>query len=215
MTPDERAAPERWPSGQRSRVVRQATHYALPAGGIMATSARGFGLVALMIGVGIVAILAGFAVVGSAFYQAKARVADIMESVDAVRKDAAIVAPDGEASLCADVIRRFARANLSRNFARMDFGLEAVSGGFRPVLTVCATAAQHGPGGVQAARTAHELLNRIGVLEQKAVLSDTVVSFAVGLTPAERSVCRVPFENALTACGEPVAASRITGGKAR
>ena len=53
------------------------------------------------------------------------------------------------------------------------------------------------------------------MLEQKAVLGDTVVSFAVGLTPAERSACRVPFENALTACGEPVAASRIAGGKAR
>lgn len=181
----------------------------------MTPAARGFGLVALMIGVGIVAILAGFAVVGSAFYQAKARVADIMESVDAVRKDAAIAAPDGEASQCADVIRRFARASLSQNFARMDFGLEAVAGGYRPVLTVCATAAQHGPGGVQAARTAHELLNRTGVLEQKAMLGDKVVSFAVGLTPAERSVCRVPFGNPLTACGDPVAASQIAGGKAR
>jgi hypothetical protein len=64
-----------------------------------------------------------------------------------------------------------------------------VPGGFRPVLSVCATA-QSGARNIPVAKRAHDSFVNIGVMEKGAVLSDSVVSYALRLTDGEQALCK-------------------------
>ncbi len=56
------------------------------------------------------------------------------------------------------------------------------------MLTVCAKVDAHGKLGVQVARGAHDTLAKVGRVEKGAVLTDTVISFALTLTDSAKPV---------------------------
>lgn len=168
--------------------------------------ARGFTLIEVMLVVAIVAVLGAIAVYGYGIYTTRARAADIVESFEATRTGAVSVVVADASGNCEDVLKRLDRKSLSQNYARLDYGFEAVAGGgYRPVLTVCAKADKQGSIGVEAARSAHDTLAKTGAIEKGALLGEAMVSFAVGLTPPTQPICRIPYGGSLTACGDPVA----------
>jgi len=73
-------------------------------------------------------------------------------------------------------------------------------------LTVCAKAANHGAQGVKVARAAHDEFAKNMPIEAGAVLSDSVVSFALPLTDTKRVVCSQAPPASGSSCGDPVAA---------
>ncbi len=84
--------------------------------------------------------------------------------------------------------------------------IEPAKDGFRPVLTVCAGADLQGKQGVSVARRAYDDLKGAGGVEGGAVLTDTMVSFALALTPAGEPLCRSAKSIVSSACGAPVQA---------
>jgi hypothetical protein len=54
------------------------------------------------------------------------------------------------------------------------------------------------------------MLLKTGAVEKGAVLTESVVSFALRLTPSDQVACRVPDGSGLTACGEPIAVPKFS-----
>jgi hypothetical protein len=107
---------------------------------------------------------------------------------------------------CAALAAGYERKLLSDPYARLDYGFEAVPGGFRPVLSVCATA-QSDARNIPVARRAHDSFVNIGVMEKGAVLSDSVVSYALRLTDGEQALCKTAPASSGPACAPTQAAA--------
>lgn len=168
-------------------------------------STRGFTLLEIVIVVAVIAVLSVVGLVGYQKYVERARSADILVKYDAIRAGVGADIAQGSIGKCSDVVQRLGDANLAGDYARLSYGFEAVAGGYRPVLTVCAKADQHGSVGVAVVREAHDILAKNGRMEKGAVLTQTVASFSAPLTDTGKSVCTTPYGSVLTACGDPIA----------
>jgi prepilin-type N-terminal cleavage/methylation domain-containing protein len=174
----------------------------------------GFTIIELLVTMAVVAILAAVAVPVYQNYIVRAKSADILVQFDAARTrtgTALISAPKN--GRCADVANALGSTSIPDNYARLAYAFEAVGSNvgpsYRPVLTVCASAARHGVLGVRVARAAYDELSKQGVAEPGPVLTDSVVSFSLRLSEASRAICTVPVGGAYTPCGDPVAVPPI------
>lgn len=152
---------------------------------------HGFTLIELLIAILLVGILATLGVWGYQEYSVRARGADIITKYDALRTGVQARASKGKTDDCAQLARDFDTQNLADQYAALAYGFEAVVGGYRPVLIVCAKATKHGVLGVKVARAAHDSLAKTGTSEQGAVLTDTLVSFALPLTSDNQPLCKM------------------------
>lgn len=163
---------------------------------------KGFTLIELMVVMAIIAVLGAVAVVVYQKYIERARGVDIVVEYDAIRTAVAAQSQTAKLDDCAELAKGFA-ALPAPAAATLSYGFEAVTGGYRPVLTVCAQAGKNGPQGVKTARSAYETLSKNGVVEKDPVLTDSVVSFALRLTDGGQVLCKTPPAQATTACGQP------------
>lgn len=176
--------------------------------------ASGFTLLEVMLVITIVGVLATLAVPAYRDYIERARSADILLKYDAIRGGiAADVASVGSGN-CADLSAGVAAANLKDDYARLSIGYETITAtptdGYRPVLVICAKTDRHGAQGVGVAHAAHHEFSLTNHVEAGAVVTDSVVSFAVPLTQGNKASCLVPTGAKLTACGDPVAVPTAT-----
>ena len=170
--------------------------------------AQGFTLLEILTVVAVIVILGAIAITGYQSYVARARASEIVLKYDAIRTAmGAALAGGQQLADCAELAKRLGNTNLKDEHAQLAYGFEAVTGGYRPVLTVCAKTDSHGAVGVGVARGAHETLSKSTRVEAGAVLTDTLVSFAVPLSDAGKSVCTVAVAAAQGACGQPPSAS--------
>ena len=165
----------------------------------------GFTLIEILLVVAVIAILGMISVIAYQSYAERSRAADIVVKYDAVRSSVGAEIAQGALSNCAEIVQRLGNTNLADEYARLGYGFEAVPGGYRPVLTVCAKADRNGPLGVKVAQSAHDTLARTARVEKGAVLTETLVSFALPITDSDKPVCTIPYGGTLTACGDPVA----------
>lgn len=170
----------------------------------------GFTLLEILVVVAIIGIIAAIAIPLYGNYITRARATDIVTKFDAAKSTAnANIAGENVISQCDEVLKRFVAPTIPDEYARIAYAFEAVSSGnesgYRPVLTVCSRVANQGAQAVKVARAAHDEFAKNMSIEGGAVLTDTVVSFALPLTDPKRVVCRVPVGGPFTACGDPVA----------
>jgi prepilin-type N-terminal cleavage/methylation domain-containing protein len=152
------------------------------------TRMRGFSMIELMTAIAIVAILGAVAVVGYQEYTTRAAAADLVSAHHNIRS-AVLAQGDKSADNCDDLLRGYDRKLLDDPHAALDYGFEAVpGGGFRPVLTVCATAG--GPGKVAVVKRAYESFSAMGVAEKSSTTGDTLASFSVRLTDGDKALCK-------------------------
>jgi Tfp pilus assembly protein PilE len=142
-----------------------------------------------MVVIAIIAVLGAIStVVGYRMYVERAAATDLVSAHHAIRNY--IQSQGGKtADDCAALAAGYERKLLNDPYARLDYGFEAVPGGFRPVLSVCATA-QSDARNIPVAKRAHDSFVNIGVMEKGAVLSDSVVSYALRLTDGEQALCK-------------------------
>lgn len=164
--------------------------------------------------VAVIAVLALIAVVAYQKYDWRAQAADIVVKYDAIRSGVGADLAQGTAEKCADITARLGDANLKDLYAQLAIGFEAVSEGYRPVLTVCAKTDLHGAQGVAVARGAYDTLAKTARIEKGAVLTDTLVSFAVPLTDSNRAVCTSAPAATSSACRTAPPPAQPAGGAA-
>lgn len=164
----------------------------------MRTAQRGFTLIEAMVVVAIIAVIGAISTITYRIYVERAAAADLVSAHHNIRNY--IQGLGGKsADDCAALAASYERKLLSDPYARLDYGFEAVPGGFRPVLSVCATA-QSDARNVPVARRAHDSFANIGVMEKGAVLSDSVVSYALRLTDGEQALCKTAPASSGPAC---------------
>lgn len=171
----------------------------------------GFTLLELLTVVAILAILATLAVVGYRAYMERARAPDIIEKYDALRVSVGAQAQAGKTDDCAQFAQNLGKANLDSAYATLAYGFEATPGGYRPVLNVCALADPAKPLRIPVARAAHDTMLKTGMVEKNAVLTESVVSYALRLSDGDEALCKSAPPAVASACGTPPATTTGTG----
>ena len=167
---------------------------------------RGFTLLEILISVAVVGILVAIAYPLYRDYQARARASDIVVKYDAVRAGIGAELAQGSVESCTDLASRANPDNLRDPYARLAIGFEKESDGYRAVFAVCAEASQQGTLGVAVAREAHGVFTKTNRIEQGAVLTDSLASFAVPLSAGAITVCKKAPANPVVQCGVAQAA---------
>ena len=165
---------------------------------------QGFTLIEFLIVIAILGVLAGLGMTAYHKYIVWAGADDLIAKHHELRNKAIIVMADlgGEVvDDCSDLANRFDQAGLADRYATFGYGFEAVADGFRPVLTVCASADAGGGRGVQVARRAYEKFAEAGNAESGAVLTDTLASYSLSLVPGDEAMCRKASSVVASACG--------------
>ena len=171
---------------------------------------RGFSLIDLLMAIAIMGVLVGIAVPLYQSYVARARSAGILVKYDEARTRTGTALNAAPANgRCADIASTLGTGTIPDDYARLAYAFEgtrsSANPGYRPVLTVCASAARQGGLGVLVARAAYDELSKLNVVEPAPVLTDSMVSFSLRLSDASRAACVVPVGGAYTPCGDPVA----------
>jgi prepilin-type N-terminal cleavage/methylation domain-containing protein len=171
-------------------------------------SQSGFTLMELMITVAVVGLLAAVALPVYESYVMRARSSDLLLRVDAAREAArAALAGASTASDCGELVNGMGTP-AADPYARLSYQFEPVTsgGGYRLVLAMCARKSAQGETGIKVARSTHEELSRLGIVEKTAVLTANAVSFATPLSdPGRGAVCTVAYTPSITACGDVLA----------
>ena len=161
----------------------------------------GFTLIEMLIVVAIIGILATIATVGYQRYTARARGVEIIEKYEAIRASVAIEGTqNSNPDDCAELAKGLNSSNLADPYATLSYGFQAVSGGYRPVLIVCAQAGSRGVLGVQTARGVYDTMRSDSVIEPGAVLTETLVSFAMRLTSDDAPLCKKSVSPTAVGC---------------
>lgn len=174
----------------------------------MKNRANGFTILELLSVVVIIAILGAIAVISYQKYSERARGAEIIEKYDALRTGVHAKGNTAKFDDCAVLAGELGSANLASEYATLAYGFEAVSGGYRPVLTICAQARQNGSLGTMVARDVHDTMTKTGAVEKGAVLTESVVSFALRLSDGDAPLCKTYSSQTRTACGAPQVAAQ-------
>lgn len=162
----------------------------------------GFTLLEILLVVAIIGLLVVVAVPLYQSYVARSRAAELALKFDAVRTNIQVAAKSGDVqTACANLASTVQSGNLQSTYAQLALNFEPVTGGFTPVLTMCATIASQGQRGVEVTREAHHLLSRDSVISQGAVIGDSAVSFSVKLA-GDAALCTTqpPAGAAKTGC---------------
>ncbi len=139
-------------------------------------------------------------------YTDRARASEIIQKFDALRTNVATDFSGGMVDDCNVLARGINDENLSDDYAELAVGFEAVAGssstntGFRPVLTVCARDDAQGTRGVRVARATLEELSAQHLLEGGAVVTNSIVSFALPLTAGKLAACGIAPSTPLAGC---------------
>lgn len=168
----------------------------------MKQAQHGFTLMEVLIVTAIIAILGTVAVVGYQEYTARAKAAELLLQYDALRTGALARLSQVTTDNC-DRLASALNNNVPVNsqHVALGYGFEAVSGGYRPVLTVCAKTDPNYPQAVRVARGAHDTMAKTGdKVSPGAVLTDSAVSFALRLTDGDRAVCKTAPSTAPANC---------------
>lgn len=163
---------------------------------------HGFTLIEIMVGLAIVAVLGAISVIAYGEYTAKAKAVDIVTQYEALRTRAATVLSNRSVEKCDDVQMMLnGRHPVGNSHAALGYDFVKITDkAYRPVLAVCGKA-DAGRDAVRVARTAHDSLARqAGAMEKDAVLTDSVVSFALRLTEGDQAICRTPVSNPVSPC---------------
>ncbi|NVO07158.1 MAG: pilin, partial [Rhodoferax sp.] len=143
---------------------------------------RGFTLIEILLVIGVLGVLAAIAIPAYQGYVARSHASELALKFDAIRTKMQVVAKSGDVQpACATLAEAVQPGNLRSDYTHMSVDFEPVSGGFTPVLTLCASAASQGAQGVEVTRQAHQLLGRDSVISPGAVIGDAAVSFSVRL----------------------------------
>ena len=170
----------------------------------------GFTLIEMLIVVAIIGILATIATVGYQRYTARARGVEIIEKYDAIRASVAIEGTqNSNPDDCAELAKGLNSSNLADPYATLSYGFQAVSGGW-PVLVVCAQAGSQGVLGVQTARGVYDTMRSDSVIESGAVLTETLVSFAMRLTSDDAPLCKKSVSPTTVACNGAAVSKPVT-----
>jgi prepilin-type N-terminal cleavage/methylation domain-containing protein len=161
----------------------------------------GFTILEVLTAVAIIGILAAIAVTAYEHYAVRARGTDVITKYDALRVGVHARAQQKLQPDCAALVATWDRVNLVDAYTRLEYGFQAVPGGYRPVLAVCSQVERHGTLGVKVARGVHQTMLSNGVVEKDAVLTDSVVSFAMRLTEGDAPICQKANTPAAQVCG--------------
>ncbi len=163
---------------------------------------RGYTLVEIMVALAIIAVLGAVSVIAYGEYTAKAKAVDIVTQYEALRTRAATVLSNRTVEKCDDVQMMLnGRHPVGSSHAALGYDFVKIADkAYRPVLAVCGKA-DAGRDAVRVARAAHDSLARqASAMEKDAVLTDSVVSFALRLTEGDQAVCRTPVSNPVSPC---------------
>ena len=168
----------------------------------MKQTQHGFTLLEIMVVVAIVAILGTVAVVGYQEYTARAKASEIVLQYDALRTRTLVGLSESTVESCDKLASALNnRVPVSSQHVALGYGFEAVNGGFRPVLTVCAKADPNYPQAVKVARGVHDTMAKTGdTVSPGAVLTDSLVSFSLRLSDGDRAVCKTAVSKSNTNC---------------
>lgn len=173
---------------------------------------RGFTIIEILITVGIIGILAGIGVtLYNNWYDPRARSAEVVEQYDAMRTTfEEDYRANGQRADCTG-LKELAKGNLDSQY--VDLALTTLpvdkndpAKGHRLALAVSGAVDKHKPRGVRIARAVHDNLLKSGVVMPDAILSDSVVLFALRLT--DGPMCQV----AMGPAAPGAAASSSAGG---
>lgn len=153
--------------------------------------------------VAIIGILGAIATVAYQQYIARAKSADILVKYDALRTTTMVRLASGGIDDCEKLAKGLGSSNLDEANAKLSYGFEPVgAGGFRPVLNVCATS-DGWPLGVRVAKAAYEGMLKAGNVEKNPVLTGSIVSFSLPLTPPNQAYCKTYTSPTAAKCEPP------------
>lgn len=173
---------------------------------------HGFTLIEVVFVVLVIALLAAVALPIYAGYRARSQAAELALKYDAIRTNIQVAAKTGDVqAACAVLANTVHSANLRSDYAHLAIDFEPVTGGYTPVLTLCANLANQGLHGVEVTREAHRLLSRNSAISPGALIGESAVSFSVRLAGnAALCLALAPVNAAKSGCGP----GQVAGGQA-
>ena len=174
---------------------------------------RGFGIMELLVVLGIMAILAAISVPVYRSYTSNAQATEIVLLYDALRSGLAAEFDQGETANCADVLGAVGATSrdqaLSDHFARVSIAFNAVGGvgtnGYSPAMLVCGRQDAQGNLGRAVAESTFEELSALNRVLPGATVTDSMVVFSAPLGDPNVPLCRIPVGGTVDGCGQPVA----------
>lgn len=153
---------------------------------------RGFGILELMVVLGIIALLAAISVPAYRSYTSNAQASEIVLLFDELRTGLQADFQQGAVNECNLIQSRAGGAGpLTNHYAAVSIGFNAEGAGYKPVLLVNADLGRDGALGIGVANAALEEFQGLNRVAPGSVVSDNLVSFAVPLSDTQGPDCLV------------------------